>query len=51
MGTMRNHLLAVVIGVSLGAATIGVLSHQILVWAAIGGALGVAYERRHRIPR
>jgi hypothetical protein len=51
MSTMTRHLLAVVIGASLGAATLGAMFHQILLWASIGGALGVAYERRNRIPR
>jgi uncharacterized membrane protein len=48
---MKNHLLAVAIGAGLGAATLGIMLHQILLWAAIGGALGVAYERRKRIFR
>ena len=51
MGTMKNHLLAVAIGASLGAATLGVMLHNILLWAAIGGAVGVAYERRNRISK
>lgn len=51
MDTMKNHLLAVAVGASLGAATLGVMFHSVLLWAAIGGALGVAYERRKRIPR
>jgi hypothetical protein len=51
MDTMKNHLLAVVIGASLGAVTPGVMFHSILLWAAIGGAVGVAYERRKRILR
>jgi hypothetical protein len=48
---MKNHLLAAAIGACLGAASLGVLLHQILLWGAIGGALGVAYERRKRIFR
>jgi hypothetical protein len=51
MGITKNHLLAVGIGACLGAATLGVMFHNILLWAAIGGALGVAYERRKRISR
>jgi hypothetical protein len=46
---MRNHLLALAIGASLGAATLGLLMHHVILWAVIGGALGVAYERRNRI--
>ncbi len=49
MSTMKNHLLAVAIGASLGAATLGVLFHNVWLWAAIGGALGVAFERRNRL--
>jgi hypothetical protein len=48
---MKNHLLAAAIGACLGAATLGAMFHSILLWAAIGGAVGVAYERRRRIPR
>jgi len=48
---MKNHLLAVAIGASLGAATLGVMFHNMLLWAAIGGVVGVAYERRNRVPR
>ncbi len=48
---MKNHLLAAAIGACLGAGTLGVMLHQMLLWAAIGGALGVAYERRNRIFR
>ena len=51
MDTMKNHLLAATIGASLGAATLGVMFHSILLWAAIGGAVGVAYERRRRSSR
>jgi hypothetical protein len=51
MDITKNHLLAVVIGAGLGAATLGAMFHNILLWAAIGGAVGVAYERRRRIPR
>jgi hypothetical protein len=51
METMKNHLLAVAFGASLGAATLGVMFHSVVLWAAIGGALGVAYERRKRISR
>ena len=49
MDTMKNHLLAVAVGASLGS--LGVMFHNVLLWAAIGGALGVAYERRKRISR
>ncbi len=51
MEITKNHLLAVAIGACLGAATLGAMFHNVLLWAAIGGAVGVAYERRKRILR
>ena len=44
---MRDHLAAVGVGIFC-AGVFALLLHNILIGIAIGAALGVAYERRHR---
>jgi uncharacterized membrane protein len=44
---MRNHLNAVGVGIFCGGV-FALVMHNFLIGLAIGAALGVAYERRHR---